>query len=243
MRNKGCAGAGLPSFKLTAPKLFHSATILDGRHGLIRMYSPRARERLAGSEAPNISPSYSVMYSPSNVPKPMRPSLERNRAQCTSKHRLEQGRHFRRVSCDFDSALLHDGEFLVRRALPAGNDRTRVAHALPGRRGDAGDKSDHGLFHVHLDPARAGLLVVTADFTHHDLGVRCRNLIQHPHAADMFQAVDRVAADADAGRLPQPKIHELSHRFIGESAGTRDHSDAPLLVDVPGDRKSTRLNF
>ena len=32
----------------------------------------------------------------------------------------------------------------------AGNDRARVSHALSGRRRDAGDEADHGLFHVSL---------------------------------------------------------------------------------------------
>src|SRR3984893_6771453 len=107
MRNIGCSGTALPSFSLSAWKLFHKATIFEGAQGLSSVNSPRARGRPAGRGAPNISPSYSAIRPSSNVPNPIRPSLDRNRAHCTSEHRLELRRHFRGVSRDLDPALFH----------------------------------------------------------------------------------------------------------------------------------------
>src|SRR5580658_7617959 len=65
-------------------------------------------------------------------------------------HRLEQGCHFRGVSRDLDPALLHHVELLQGGAFASGDDRARVAHALPRRRRDAGDESHHRLLHVML---------------------------------------------------------------------------------------------
>src|ERR1700722_2584069 len=120
MRNRGWDGADLPSFTLSAWKLFHKATILDGEQGLSRVQSPRAMLRPAGRGTPNMSPSYSAMLSPSSTPKPVLPPRARKRAHRTSEHRLEQSRHLRRVSRDLDAALFHDGQLFHRGALSAG---------------------------------------------------------------------------------------------------------------------------
>ena len=59
-------------------------------------------------------------------------------------------------------------------------------------------------------------------------------VVEQPHDVDVLQAVDRIAADADAGRLSEPQVHQLADRLVGERAGTRHDADAALLVDVPG---------
>src|SRR3982074_3680586 len=163
MRNSGCVGADLPSFSLSAWKLFHKATILDGVQGLSSVNAPRLRVRPVVCGAPNMSPSYSAICSPSNAPNPIRPSFDRNRAHCILEHRLEQSRHFRGVSRDLDPALFHDGQLLRCGALPAGYDRARVAHAFSRRRRDAGDESYHRLLHGMLDPRRPNFLTGAAD--------------------------------------------------------------------------------
>src|SRR3984957_14883454 len=81
MRNSGCDGGALPSFMPSAAKLFHKATILDGEQGLASANDPSASVRPVARGAPNMSPSYSIMCSPSNTPNPVRPSFDRNRAQ------------------------------------------------------------------------------------------------------------------------------------------------------------------
>src|SRR5271165_120014 len=240
MRNSGCDGAALPSFIRSALKLFHRATIFDGWQGLVIVHWSRAIVRPVARGAPNRSPSYSVRWVSSNVPNPARPSLDRKRAQRmlgalnrhagappldrapamlehqpTLEHRLEKSRHFRRISRDPDPALFHDRQLLPGGAFSAGYDRTRVAHALSRRRRDARNESDHRLLHVVPYPARAGFLVVAADFSHHDHGVGLRVLVEHPHHIDMLQAVDRIAADADAGGLAESQFHQLTHRLVG----------------------------
>src|SRR5271168_928784 len=75
-------------------------------------------------------------------------------------HGFQQSAHVGGIARDFDAALFHDRELLRSRALASGNDRPRMTHAFARWGGDAGDESDHGLFHVRLDPARAVLFVL-----------------------------------------------------------------------------------
>src|SRR5712691_12498629 len=109
-----------------------------------------------------------------------------------------------------------------------------MAHALAGRRRDAGNKADHGLFHVGFDPTRTGLLGVAADLAHHDHRIGVGVVVEHLHDIDVFESVDRVAADAYAGRLAQPTLHQLTHRLVGQCARARNDANAPLLVYLAG---------
>ena len=131
--------------------------------------------------------------------------------------------------------------FSCRRALAAGDDRARMAHALARRRGHAGDEADHRLSHVGLDPARAVFLVGAADLADHDHRFGLRIVVEHLHHVEVLQAVDRVAADADARRLAEAELHQLADRFVGQRARARHHADAALLVDVA--RHDADLDF
>jgi len=51
---------------------------------------------------------------------------------------------------------------------------------------------------------------------------------------EVARAVDRVAADADGGRLAEALRGELEDGLVGESAGAGDDADMALLVDVAG---------
>src|SRR5690606_39598776 len=129
-----------------------------------------------------------------------------------------------------DAALLHHRKLLFGRALAAGYDRAGVAHALARRRRDAGDKTDHRFFHVGLDPARAFFLVRAADLADHDHRFGLRVIIEHFHHIDVLQAIDRIAADADAGRLAETYFHRLTDRLVSQRAGTRYHADRAFFV-------------
>ena len=52
---------------------------------------------------------------------------------------------------------------------------------------------------------------------------------------DEARADQRIAADADAGRLAHPLPRELVNRLVGQRAALRDDADAAFLADVPGD--------
>jgi hypothetical protein len=66
---------------LSAVKLFHKATILDGAQGLASVNDPSAKVRPVARGVSNMSPPYSTRCPPSNTPNPVRPSFDRNRAQ------------------------------------------------------------------------------------------------------------------------------------------------------------------
>ncbi len=51
---------------------------------------------------------------------------------------------------------------------------------------------------------------------------------------DMLGALDRVAADADAGRLAEAHVGGLLHRLVGQRARARHHADRAALVDMAG---------
>ena len=73
-----------------------------------------------------------------------------------------------------------------------------------------------------------------ADFADHDDGVGVRVVIESAHHVDVFEAVDRVAANTDGAGLTQTDFGELGHGFVSQRAGTRDHADAALAVNVAG---------
>src|SRR6202030_3938151 len=92
----------------------------------------------------------------------------------------------------------------------------------------------HGLLHVLLDPSGAGLFVVAADLSDHDHRVGVGIRVEQLHHVDMLEAIHGIAADADARRLTEPEVHQLTHGFIGQSSRPGNHADPPLLVDVAG---------
>ena len=51
---------------------------------------------------------------------------------------------------------------------------------------------------------------------------------------DEGAADDRVAADPDAGRLPDAETRELVDRLVGERAGARHHAHRARARDVGG---------
>src|SRR3569623_2599787 len=129
----------------------------------------------------------------------------------------------------------------MRLPMSAGEVGAGVAHALTGRRGDAGDVGDHGLAHAGLDVIGCVFLGRAADFTDHDDALGLAVLLEHYEAVDEVGALDRIAADADAGALAEAGLRGLVHGFVGERAGARHDADAALLVD--GARHDAVLAF
>jgi hypothetical protein len=120
------------------------------------------------------------------------------------------------------------------RALAAGDDGAGVAHALAGRGGGAGDEARDRLLHVGLDVLGGALLGAAADLADHDDAVGVGSALKSSRHVDEVGAVDRVAADADAGALADAERGELTHGLVGERARARHDADLARLVDVPG---------
>ena len=57
---------------------------------------------------------------------------------------------------------------------------------------------------------------------------------EHLEHVDELGALDRIAADADRGRLAEALVGGLEHRLIGQRARAADDADAALLEDVGG---------
>ena len=101
--------------------------------------------------------------------------------------------------------------------------------------------ANDGLRHPLRDEARGLLLLITADLAdeHHDL--RLGIGLEPPQDVDERRADDRVAADADDRRVPQPELGQLVPDLVRERPGARDEPDATLAKDLRGDDSRIRL--
>ena len=78
------------------------------------------------------------------------------------------------------------------------------------------------------------LLGIAADLAHHQHGVGIGIGLEQQQHVDEAGAVDRVAADADAGALADAQVRELPDAFIGKRPRPADDPDAARLVDIAG---------
>ena len=154
---------------------------------------------------------------------------------------LQKFGHFRWIAGDLEAALFHHLQFGVGSVRPTRNQRTRVAHTFAGRGGNARNEPDHRLLHVGLAPTRRLGFIRATNFANHDDRVRIRVVIEQLHDIDVFEPVDRVPADTDGAGLAQPDLGQLRHRFIGQGAGTANHTNASFAVDVT--RHDADLDF
>src|SRR5271165_1589023 len=136
--------------------------------------------------------------------------------------------------CHVNSGGLHGLDLLLRGSLPAGNDRSGVAHAASRRRSLPGDESDDRLAHILLDEVSRRLLGIAANLADHDDGFRLGVLIEEVNTIHEVGADDRVAANADGRGLSDAARRQLIHRLVGQRARARDDADVPFLVDVRG---------
>ena len=58
---------------------------------------------------------------------------------------------------------------------------------------------------------------------------------KQPQRIDEAGADERIAADADAGRLAHPLLRQLVNRLVGQRAALRHDADAPFAADVARD--------
>ena len=77
-----------------------------------------------------------------------------------------------------------------------------------------------------LDERRRLFLGAAADLADQDDALGAGIVLEEPQHVDEAGADDRVAADADAGRLADAELRELVHGLVGERAAARDDADA-----------------
>src|SRR5690606_39968104 len=122
--------------------------------------------------------------------------------------------------------LFQRRELALGRARTARGDRARVAHALALRRRGTGAEAHHRLGHVFADELGRFLFGTAADLADQDDALGLRVVLEQLQRVDEVGAIDRVATAADSGRLDQPRIRGLLHRYSVMRARARD--DYPL---------------
>src|SRR6185437_1475563 len=138
-------------------------------------------------------------------------------------HRLA---NLRRRLHHVNARLRHRLHLALGGAFAAGDDRTGVSHAASWRRCLAGNKAHHRLLHIRLDELRSLLFVGSADLADHDDRFGSRIIIQQLQRIDVRRADDRIAADANRSRLPNPARRELIDGLVRQRARARDDADA-----------------
>ena len=123
-------------------------------------------------------------------------------------------------------------DLVLGRAGSPADDGAGVAHAFARRRRLARDERRDWLLHVLLDKRRRLLFGVAANLPHHQNRFRLRIVLEQLERVDERGADDGIAAQADAGRLPQFQTRQLPDRLVGERAATADEPDAARLVNV-----------
>src|SRR5690606_13690112 len=98
-------------------------------------------------------------------------------------------------------------------ALAAGDHRAGMTHTLPLGCRHARDVGDDRLRHVLLDVRGRVLLRLAADLAHHHDALRLRIVLEELQAVVEIESLDGVAADADAGALPETGLRGLIDRL------------------------------
>jgi len=119
-------------------------------------------------------------------------------------------------------------------SLASAHDRSGVTHTSSLGGGGPGDESGDRLLAMPGGPGGGLLLGGAADLADHDDRLGFGVLVEHLQNVEVGGAVDRVAADADAGALAVAAGGELPDGLVGEGAGARDDADVSLPVDVAG---------
>ena len=76
------------------------------------------------------------------------------------------------------------------------------------------------------------LLLVAADLADHDDHLRLVVCLEAAEDVDEGRADDRIAADADDRRVPEPALRQLVADLVRERPGAADEAD-PALAQAP----------
>src|SRR5215510_8488725 len=153
-------------------------------------------------------------------------------------HSLQNFFHFRadvgRAFHYVNARRRHRVHLLGGGPFAAGDDRARVAHSTSRRRGLAADEADHGFLDALLDVFGGLFLGRAADLADNYDGVGVGIVIEQFDGVALRRADDRIAADADAGRLADAERGQLPYGFVSQRPAARDHADAAFLVNTRG---------
>ncbi len=136
---------------------------------------------------------------------------------------------------DGHSGLAQDLDLLRRTLAEGRDDRAGMAHLAALGRAQAGDVGGHRLVHVVARRTRAASascgppispIIRTASVSG-SVSNSSRRVLERA-------AVDRIAADADAGRDADAELLHLRGGLVAQRARAADHADAPAQVDVAG---------
>src|SRR6476619_4173168 len=116
-----------------------------------------------------------------------------------------------------------------------------MTHGLSGRSREACDVGEDGLRHVLPDIASRLLLFVTADLPDKDDQLRLRIRFEPLEDVDERRADDRVATDADDGRVSKSQPRELVADLIRERPRSRNEADRARGEDLCRDDSDVRL--
>src|ERR1700722_18099429 len=124
--------------------------------------------------------------------------------------RVERRLHGRaqigRAHRDVDTGGLKSCDLVGRSAVPARNNRSRMTHPPTLRRSLPGYECDHGLLKVLLDVVSRLFFCSAADLTNENDRVGAGVLVKQFQHVDLVGPDYRVAADSDAGRLPDAEL-------------------------------------
>src|SRR5271163_4454478 len=130
--------------------------------------------------------------------------------ECSGSLAVEQVFHrdaeLRRTHRDCDTRGHQRCNLVRRRTTSARNDRAGMAHPPAFRCGLSGDEGDYRFLKVFLDVSRGFLFSAAANLADHDDRARARILVEQLQNFDMAAADDRIAANADARRLPNSQL-------------------------------------
>src|SRR5206468_8480063 len=116
----------------------------------------------------------------------------------------------------------------------ARDDRAGVTHRLARRRGEARDVADRRLAELGLDEDSGLLLLVASDLADHDDALGLRVVAEEREDVDEGRPDDRVAADADDGRVAEPELRQLVADLVREGARAGDEPDRAFAEDLGG---------
>ena len=112
-----------------------------------------------------------------------------------------------------------------------------MSHAFAFRGSRARDKSRHRfvgflVFAPLLQIGASLLFGASSDFADHENAFGLVVFEKELEAIGEVRSVQRIAADADAGRLSEPDLRRLIDRLVGERPRTRDDPDPSFLVNM-----------